>query len=457
MAPATESGLKRQLSALDVAVMGIAGALGTGLFLGSRDVLALAGPAAMLSYAFTAALVFIVMIAMGELTAAHPEPGGFGASSARYLGIAGGFIVRWNIAICCCIAVGAELIAATGYIRIWLPGLSPVAIAVALSALIVAMNFMAVSLYGKVETVMTIVKVAVVVIFILLGVCIITSRQIHGAQPLSNLTTGGGFFAGGALGFFQGAIVAMFSFGGMESASIAAAESADPARTIPRAFRIMIVTIVAADVLAIAVITTMSPWTQTIAKQPGVSSSPFVDVLGRSGIPAADTIMIGVLIIAALSAALGLMYGASRLLYSLGTDGFAPRALASANHRGVPVKAVMFSSFGMVIAVLLALFRPHDAFEVLLGVLIISLGITWIMVLLTHLQFRKQHTPMSGFRLRGAPVTTYVALIMLVVMTAGLWTIPSMRIAIYWGVPYAILLCSTAFIIARRRSHNVSE
>lgn len=81
------SDLQRRLGPTQVAMMGLGGSLGTGLFLGSGDVLRLTGSGAVLSYALTAALAVVVMYAMGEVTAAHPELGGFGAVAHDYLGL----------------------------------------------------------------------------------------------------------------------------------------------------------------------------------------------------------------------------------------------------------------------------------------------------------------------------------------------------------------------------------
>ena len=103
------SDLQRRLGPTQVAMMGLGGSLGTGLFLGSGDVLRLTGSGPVLSYALTAALAVVVMYAMGEVTAAHPELGGFGAVAHDYLGPLGGFVARWNIVAASCIGVGAEV------------------------------------------------------------------------------------------------------------------------------------------------------------------------------------------------------------------------------------------------------------------------------------------------------------------------------------------------------------
>lgn len=109
--------LQRRLGPTQVAMMGLGGSLGTGLFLGSGDVLRLTGSGAVLSYALTAALAVVVMYAMGEVTAAHPELGGFGAVAHDYLGPLGGFVARWNIVAASCIGVGAEVVAAATYLQ----------------------------------------------------------------------------------------------------------------------------------------------------------------------------------------------------------------------------------------------------------------------------------------------------------------------------------------------------
>ena len=438
------SDLQRRLGPTQVAMMGLGGSLGTGLFLGSGDVLRLTGSGAVLSYALTAALAVVVMYAMGEVTAAHPELGGFGAVAHDYLGPLGGFVARWNIVAASCIGVGAEVVAAATYLQYWWPDIPLAWGALGVSVLIAAANFLAVGIYGRLGAAMTSIKIAVIAVFILVSAAVVFNRG--GGTSVSHAT--GDLLPRGSLGFFQGATVAVFSFGGIEASSVAATESRDAARTIAKAFRILAVTLVVADVCCLAGIVALFPQHQTVTggRQ---SASPFVRVFSMLNIPAAGSLMNAVLIIASISAALGLMYAASRMLYSLSGDQLAPTWLHHTNQRAVPWRAVAASSLGMALAVALAVFRPNDAFRALAGMLVFGVVITWTMTLLTHLAQRHLSDARPLIRLPFSPAIDIVVLLTLWGFAVQLWWIPGFRNALLAGVPYLFVLLVGGWLATR--------
>ena len=102
-----ETALMRRLTSAQVSMIGLSGALGTGLFLGSGSTIALGGPATVVSYAIAGLLALAVVWALAEMVSTHPVPGGHGAVTASYLGRLGGYVARWNYAVTMLIAVGA--------------------------------------------------------------------------------------------------------------------------------------------------------------------------------------------------------------------------------------------------------------------------------------------------------------------------------------------------------------
>lgn len=118
-----ETALMRRLTSAQVSMIGLSGALGTGLFLGSGSTIALGGPATVVSYAIAGLLALAVVWALAEMVSTHPVPGGHGAVTASYLGRLGGYVARWNYAVTMLIAVGAEVTATATYLRFWFPGL----------------------------------------------------------------------------------------------------------------------------------------------------------------------------------------------------------------------------------------------------------------------------------------------------------------------------------------------
>src|SRR5215468_10765356 len=91
-----EQGLKRELSARQMAMVAVGGSIGTGLLLGSGAALQIAGPALVLSYVIAAAIAFAVTMALGELASAHPGAGSFGIYADLYLNHWAGFVSRYG-------------------------------------------------------------------------------------------------------------------------------------------------------------------------------------------------------------------------------------------------------------------------------------------------------------------------------------------------------------------------
>lgn len=447
------TGLHRRLTSAQVSMIGLSGALGTGLFLGSGSTISLAGPGTVISYILAGTLALGIVWALAEMVSVHPVPGGHGAIAGAYLGRLGGFVARWNFGIQSFVAVGAEVVATATYLQHWFPGLSLGAGTVLCSLFVVGLNLATVRLYGTSEYWFSMIKVVSIVVFILLGLSLIffgwpSSNPPTGAH---NLIAYGGLFPNGFTGVLLAACIAVFSFGGIENSSAGAAESEHPERDIPRAARNMIWRLLIFYILAVGVIVTMQPWTQTAASGSTLESSPFVKALDSAGIHAAGHIMNAILIAAALSAANGCLYASSRMFHSLALDGMAPAFAGKTSHSGAPRGAVIFASIGMVAASLIAIFSAKVAFGYLMGAVILAILITWIVVFLTHIRFRavRKATGLGipKAHLWGAPFTAWFGIAAcLAVFISLYWLMPNVWIA---GPPYLLILFG-AYWLARR-------
>lgn len=451
--------LNRALTARQIAMLGLSGAMGTGLFLGSAGVIKTAGPAIIVSYLVCGMLAFLITWLLAEMTTVHPVTGGFGASAQAYLGPMGGFVARWNYGVCMCIAVGAQVTAAASYFRYWWPGLNLGLVTILLSVVMVGLNLAAVKDFGVGSYWFSMIKLAVVAVFVILGaVLLFFGLPGSPAVGLGNLTGHGGFFATGTHGVMAGVLMAVFSYGGSENVAVAAAESEDPRRNVPRASFSMIGQLVAAYVLAIAVVVAMQPWTLTSSSDGSLGGSPFVRVLAMAGLPGAAPFMNGVLVVAALSAAISCMYGSARMFHSLAQDKMAPSIIARTATNGTPRNAVLLATFGMIIASVLALYRPDDAFMLLFGVLVFALLLNWMLIAITHARFRtlraRHGLPASPVRLPGAPFTSWALVAVLGLIGVGVFFTPSLQIAWLAGLPYLCLLLASYLIVRRHASRD---
>lgn len=449
---ATKTDLSRRLTSAQISMIGLAGALGTGLFLGSGTTIAHAGPSTLISYLLAGLMALSVVWALAEMVVAYPVPGGYGAVAAKYVGPFGGFLTRWNFAIVMLIAVGAEVTAAATYLRYWFPGLS-LGVGTALCSLfIVGLNLVTVRLYGSSEYWFSMIKVIAIVVFITLGLYLIfVGTPTTPPTGLGNLTQHGGFAPGGFTGIIAATCLALFSFGGIENVSVAAAESENPSRDVPRAARNMIWRLLVFYLLAIFVVVTLQPWDQTGASHGTVDESPFVKVLDLVGIPAAADLMNAVLIVAALSAANGCLYASSRMIHSLALDGMAPRAAAHTCQNGSPRTAVGIATAGMVLASVLSLVSPDDAFLPLYGCATAGVLVTWSTVMYTHLKFRRATAELPPHRLAFSPVTNWIVIGACAAIFILLY--PLLPIVWYAGLPYLVVL-GGAYLLTRSRQRR---
>lgn len=452
--------LSRRLTSAQVSMIGLSGALGTGLFLGSGSVINFAGPATVFAYAIAGLLALSIVWALAEMVVIHPVAGGHGAVAASYLGSGGGFVTRWNFAITMLVAVGAEVTATATYIQFWFPQIPLAVGTVFCSLIIVGLNLFSVHLYGSAEYWFSMIKVVAIISFILLGIALIVG-MVPGVDAIGteNLTDHGGFAPKGLVGILAASCMAVFSFGGIENVSVGAAESEHPERDVPKAAHAMIWRLLIFYVLAILVVLALQPWTETAASGGTVTESPFVRALDLSGVPGAAHIMNLVLIVAALSAANGCLYSSTRMIHSLAQDGQAPAFAARTTLRGNPRGAVFIATIGMVVAAVLSIVSPGQAFMWLYGAATVGILVTWVMTMTTHLAFRRKRSaaglPKPERRLWGAPVVNILVIVASLGIFIGLyWLMP---IVWYAGIPYVILLVASYFVLAKVRGVKPHE
>ncbi len=452
MADNGSGGLRRQLSSRQIGMMSLGGALGTGLFLGSGSAISMAGPGVVVAFLIGALAAVAVTFTVAEMVAVHPDAGGFGAVTARYLGPLAGYVQRWCYWSAQVVTVGGEVVAAALYLRFWWPQVPLWAPVVFFSLVIVAVNLAAVRLFGEVEYWFAMIKVVVLVVFVALGLWLVVfGLPGQDAAGLSGWTEHGGFLPNGFGGLVLALTVATFSYGGIEGVAMTAAESRDPQRDIPRAARRVVLRLGLFYVLANALIVAIVPWTEA-ARADGVAESPFVGLFGSIGLPAAAAVMNLVILTAALSAANTTLYLGSRTLHSLALDGYAPRRFAGVSGQGSPAAAVLGSAVGLGVAALVAVVSPDQAFLVLLGITLFCGVTSWLIGFGAHLAFRRARAglPASPVRMPGAPATTVLGALYLVAVLVITAFTEAFGQAWQVGLPFlALVLLSYPFVRSR--------
>lgn len=445
--------LRRELSGRQVGMIAVGGAVGTGLFLGSGLAISLAGPAVVVAYLVAALAALVVAYALAEMTAVHPEVGGFGAIARRYLGPGAGFVQRWIYWTAQVVNIGSEVVAAGLYVRFWWPELPLWVPVVVFSAVMLTVNALSVRFFGEFEYWFAMVKVATIVVFVLLGLTyVLVGLPGRPAAGLDALTAHGGFAPNGLLGIWLALTVVTFSYLGTEAVAVTAAESRNPARDLPRAARGMVLRLALFYVLGTAVVVSIAPWTETAAGE-GLQASPFVRLFDIAGVPAAAGVMNFVVLTAALSAMNTNLYVTTRMAHSLAVDGYAPSGLARVGRNGVPRNALVLSASGLALAAVVSVVAPESAFPALIGVALFGALVTWLIIFATHVVFRRHQaagdTPPSPVRLPGAPWTTALAALFVTAVLVTTAFTEQFAVASLAGVPYLLFLIG-AYLVVRR-------
>lgn len=442
-----ERGLQRDLSKGQIVMIGLGGAIGTGLFMGSGLAIGYAGPAVILSYVLAGFVALVMVFSLSEMAVVHPTAGSFGTYAETYLNPWAGFVVRYTYWIAQVIAIGGEAVAAGLYMGLWFPSVPVWLWALGFCLVLVYFNSRSVSNFGTLESWFALIKVSAIVLFIVLG----AATLLRSWQAPSHNLTGlpGGFFPKGLGGVWMAVIVGIFSFNGIEVIAVTSGEARNPRVAIPAALRTMLVRLFLFYVLAVAIIVATVPWTATGVTV--VAQSPFVTVFQRSGIAHAAGVMNFVVISAALSSMNTNIYLCSRMLFSLARGSYAPPLLGSLSGRGSPLAAVLTSGACILIAAAVSIFTPN-AYEYLLGVALFAAILVWMIILVSHLSFRRQHAAEHlPVRMPLFPWMQYAGLVLLAAILVTMGFDPQLRLSWVYGVPWLILI-SVAYFIWRARA-----
>ena len=417
------STLQRGLKNRHIQLIAMGGAIGTGLFLGSAQVIQSAGPSIILGYAIGGLIAFLIMRQLGEMIVHEPVAGSFSHFAYRYWGKFPGFLAGWNYWILYILVAMTELTAVAKYINYWWPFIPAWASVLFFFVVITLINLGNVKFYGESEFWLAIIKVAAVISMIVFGLYLLLTADANSTASFSNLWTHGGFFPNGFEGLFYMLAFLMFAFGGIELIGMAAAEAKDPEKTIPKAINQVVFRILIFYVGSLTILLSLVPWNQLDLG--GLDKSPFVMIFSQMGIQWAAHLLNFIILTAALSVYNSGMYANSRMLFGLAEQGNAPKVFLKVNKQGVPIPAVLFSALLIFGCVLLNYFVPEDALGHLMYVVVGALVLNWAMISLTHLKFRqamKASSTQTKFPSLWSPVSNYLVLIFIATVLYIMWT-----------------------------------
>ncbi|MEX9974462.1 amino acid permease [Providencia rettgeri] len=386
--------LRRELKARHLAMIAIGGSIGTGLFVASGATVAQAGPGgALLSYAIIGLMVYFLMTSLGELAAYMPVSGSFATYGAKYVDEGFGFALGWNYWYNWAVTIAVDLVAAQLVMTYWFPDTPGWIWSAIFLAIIFLLNFISVKGFGEAEYWFSLIKVTTVVIFIVVGVLMIFGIM-SGAENAGwhNWEIGDAPFAGGFSAMIGVAMIVGFSFQGTELIGIAAGESKDPAKNIPKAVRKVFWRILLFYIFAILIISLIIPYTDPNLLRNDVkdiSVSPFTLVFENAGLLSAAAVMNAVILTAVLSAGNSGMYASTRMLYTLAREGKAPRIFARLSKGGVPRYALLATTVVAGLCFLSSMFGNQTVYLWLLNTSGMTGFIAWLGIAISHYRFRR--------------------------------------------------------------------
>lgn len=248
-------GLRRNLSARQVSMIAIGGTIGTGLFLGTGRSLAQGGPARcvqcpangnymltyvssiLICYGAVGFIVYITLLLLGEMGTQYPIAGSFTVYAGRFFSPSYAFALSWNYWFNDAVSVASDLTAAQLVLQFWTVW-HPWVIPVVFLVFLLGVNALSVRSYGEIEYILSTLKVATIIAFIIVGALVNAGvNREHTAIHGKNWRIDGAPFVDGIAGFARVFVTASFAYGGTESLAITAGETRNPTRNMPRVVR----------------------------------------------------------------------------------------------------------------------------------------------------------------------------------------------------------------------------
>ncbi|MGX6441773.1 amino acid permease [Neobacillus sp. K501] len=435
--------LKRTMKSRHLFMISLGGVIGSGLFLGSGYTISEAGPmGAILSYLVGGFIMFLTMLCLGELSVAMPVSGSFQTYTTKFIGPGTGFALGWLYWLGWSVTVALEFLAAGQLMERWFPD-TPIWIWSAIFAvLLFSLNALSARAFAESEFWFSSIKILAILLFIALGgAAMFGFIDLNGGQDapfLANFTAHG-LLPNGFTALIITMIAVNFSFQGTELIGIAAGESEEPEKTIPKSIRQTVWRTLVFFVLAIFVVAGLIPM-----EKAGVVESPFVVVFDSIGIPYAADIMNFVILTALLSVGNSGLYAATRMLYAMSKEKMASPALTKVNKRGVPFNALLLTMSIALLSLLSGFFAAETVFVWLLSIAGLGAQVGWISITASQIAFRRKFIREGGrvedlkFKTPLYPVLPIIALTLNIIVLSSLAFDSDQRLALYLGVPFVI-------------------
>lgn len=426
------SKLRKDLTTRDLTAFGVAVVIGAGIFtLTARTAGDLAGPSVSLAFILAAVACGLAALCYAEFASTVPVAGSAYTFSYATFGEFIAWIIGWDLILEFALASSVVAKGWSLYLADFIGTSTTIAIggfktdwgAVLIIAAITLTLAFGVKLSSRVSTIITAIKVAVVLLVIIVGAFFINTDNYHPYVPAAEPNTSGAsglhqtlfaMLSGsdgsnyGWYGLLAAASLLFFAFIGFDVVATTAEETKNPQKSIPRGILGSLAIVTVLYVAVTIVLTGMVSYQQLRTGSPlvGDGSATLATAFEAHGVTWAET-AINVGALAGLTTVvMVMMLGQTRVLFAMSRDGLIPRSWGTTNKSGNPVRITMI--VGVVVAVIAAVF-PIETLEQMVN---IGTLFAFVLVCAGVLVLRKTRPDLKrGFRVPGSPFVPIVAIV----------------------------------------------
>ena len=442
---------KNGLTVGHLTMMALGTVIGGSFFLGSSVAIQAAGPSIILSYIICGIMVYFILFALSEMTVTNPDSGSFRTFASQYISDGTGFVVGWVYWTGMVISMSSEAAAVSLLVSAWFPSISISILGSSLIIGVTLLNLLGAKQLSHLESILAAIKIFAILAFIILGLLLTLGLFPNTRAIGSSVLRSESFLPGGIKSLAGSMLIVLFTYAGFEVIGLAASETKNKQKTVPKAIHLTVFSLVTLYILCISILLFLVP-TASLSE----NVSPLVTALNRYQITWAGTAMSIILISAILSTMVAAMFGIGRMLRSLVEDGLAPRLLK--DKTDVPYRGILFSGLTMLLSLFIGLIFPH-VYLFLISSGGFALLFTYIMLMFTHIRYRKKNgKPEGKCRLCGFPYSSLFTLLGLIIAMFSMPFIKSQTAGFFAGISLVVFdsICyALVKMVSKRKLHHV--
>ncbi|GAB3133260.1 amino acid permease [Tsukamurella serpentis] len=422
--------LKKQLTAWDLTIFGVAVVVGAGIFtIGAKTAGDLSGPAVSVSFVIAAIACGLAALCYAEFASTVPVAGSAYTFSYATFGEFAAWIIGWDLVLEFSIAAAAVASGWSSYVGTVLGTSAPVVeiggVKVDWGAMLIVGVLTVLLTFGakvssRVSAVITAIKVAVVLLVIVVGAFYIKAAnytpfippsesgegETGWKQSLFQFLTDGGGLSYGWYGVLAGASLVFFSFIGFDIVATSAEETRDPQRDVPRGILGSLAIVTVLYIAVTVVVTGMASYKDLATSAGNGKPKNLASAFAMNGVDWAATIISIGALAGLTTVVMVLLMGQNRVFFAMARDGLLPRQLAKTSDRGVPVR------ISVGVGVVVALFAGLVPLDELAELINIGTLFAFVLVSVGVVVLRKQRPDLQrGFRTPMVPLVPILSVI----------------------------------------------